>query len=113
MSKDIIELVSSRGYDAFIRDDEIIVLNDGFISKSSLSGVYELMVPQKLSIPDGEDIVAPGIGLDEVVDLIISNHNTSKDINNGAYINMESMTEEEVINFFNDSLGELDQNKDG
>lgn len=95
--EEILNELHKRGYDAFVIENDIIILNDGFKSTIPLNSTYELLNPK-------EDIIPP-LPSSEVVNIIIANHDIKKEIHNGEYDDYEGMSKgeltESLINFFN------------
>jgi hypothetical protein len=80
---DIQEHLNLLGYDTFINNSTLHILNDGFISDYELDDIENLKT-------------LPFMTNKEVVGLLMSNHDIKKDIKRGVYDDIK----------FNDKLGD-------
>ena len=111
MSKEIIDMLINKGYDAFISLGNIVVTKDGFTAQTPLDNALALMKPNTIETTKGT-IKMKGFDLLVVVDLIIGHHKSSKDIKDGVYDDMEPISrevlKEQLVDIFLDEIKDVE-----
>jgi hypothetical protein len=93
---ELVDILSEHGYDMLVNNNIITLLKDGYVKTVPLDNTMKLM----------EDEIFP-VPINDIALLLMSNHKTSKEIDDGEHDNLEPMSKEEVRN----KLSEFFKNK--
>jgi hypothetical protein len=88
----LINELAKYGYDMFVKDNTITILCDGYVKTTPLDNTLNLLYDELMPMT-----------IKDVVELLIDQHKTRRDIDEGKYDNLESMTSEET----HDKLSEI------
>jgi hypothetical protein len=88
----LINKLAKYGYDMFVKDNTITILCDGYVKTTPLDNTLNLLYDELMPMT-----------IKEVASLLIDQHKTRRDIDEGKYDNLESMTSEET----HDKLSEI------
>lgn len=83
--KNIIDGLMKHGYDIFINNNEIIILHDGYVKTTPLDNTLNLMNDETFPMT-----------VDDIIELLIDQHKTKKDISDGKYDDLQPMTSKEL-----------------
>jgi hypothetical protein len=99
----IIKAVNKHGYNMFVKDNTITILFDGFVKTTPLDNTLKLLYDKRIPM-----------NINDVVILLINQHKTAKEIEEGKYDNIPSMTPEEAHNSLSQIFNSIDKktNKD-
>lgn len=84
---ELVDILSEHGYDMLVNNNIITLLKDGYVKTVPLDNTMKLMEDETFPVP-----------INDIALLLMSNHKTSKEIDNGEYDNLEPMSKEEVRN---------------
>ena len=93
---ELVDILSEHGYDMLVNNNIITLLKDGYVKTVPLDNTMKLMRDEFFPVP-----------INDVALLLMSNHKTSKEIDDGEHDNLEPMSKEEVHN----KLSEFFKNK--
>lgn len=82
---ELINILSKYGYDMLVNNNVITLLKDGYVKTIPLDNTIKLMEDKFFPIP-----------INDVALLLISNHKTSKEIDDGKYDNLKPMSKQEI-----------------
>lgn len=81
----IVNELSSTGYDVLIKDNKIIIINEGFIYETSLKNTLNLLN------------IEPPIPVNDIISILKTNLIEKRKISEGCYDNIKSKTKEESL----------------
>ena len=93
---ELVDILSEHGYDMLVNNNTITLLKDGYVKTVPLDNIIKLMENEIFPVP-----------INDITLLLMSNHKTSKEIDDGEHDNLEPMSKEEVRN----KLSEFFKNK--
>ena len=80
----LINEVQKHGYDIFIKENVITILYEGYVKTTPLDNILNLMNGKLMPLP-----------IKDVALLLISQHKTKKELEEGKYDNLPPLTEVE------------------
>ena len=93
MIKNFLKKLIAKDYDSFINNNDLVIIHNGFVSSYPINNIQKLL----------EDIDFP-VCDEDMINIIIANHNIKKNIKDGKYDNLKPMIDEEINNIFDDIL---------
>jgi hypothetical protein len=93
---ELINILSEYGYDMLVNDNVITLLKHGYVKTIPLDNTIKLMEDNFFPMP-----------INDVALLLMSNHKTSKEIDDGVYDNLKPMSKKEI----HDKLSQMIKNK--
>ena len=82
---ELIDILSKYRYDMLVKNNIITILKDGYIKTIPLDNTIKLMEDKFFPIP-----------INDVALLLMSNHKTSKEIDDGKYDDLKPMSKQEI-----------------
>jgi len=89
--ENLVAEMKRRGYDVFDNNGNLIILENSFVSTTPLKNIIKLLTDKLLPL-----------SINDMIPILISNHNTKKDIDNGKYKNSPAMSNEEISKKMNE-----------
>ena len=90
--QELLDKIHSKGFDALVSGNELIIIKDGYGSSTPLNNALNLF---NVIVVDGHTINLPE---NEVIDMILDNHMVKKEIAYGTIDNRKSITWDDIGN---------------